>query len=280
MRWTAFLPAFVMLFSTNEAFAQPTPNECASLYPCQTRPAKARQHRRNAPAKAAQTDPAILLRLETLEARAGEAPLIQVLPAETAVPSPPVQPVVNNYVTVRNVRPWATRPAKQQSSNVRFQLEVGGLASLHSEWMETSPGFYGAMRLRMKAPAGALVLSLQSGYLRRSYSDGSLVEDIYAEPVVLGYELGRRNLHLTLTCSLGFWSTREDWVTPICGKSSCGGENENGLTASFELVLALRVVQNLEFSMGIPVRLITKTPDGSGWTLGLRAGLGVFLPYP
>lgn len=274
MKWTVFLPALVMLFA-NESFAQnqPTADECASLYPCPAPAARRDRRRRTAPAKMAQTDPAVLFRLEALEARAGEAPIIQVVPAEApaAAPAPPVQPVVNNYVTVQAP---SGAGAESRESATKFTLELGGLASVHSSFLETSPGFYGAMRLQM----GRVALGVESGYQRTHFGDGSRVEDVYVGPT-LGYVSRSRKVHLTLTAGLGFWTTLEDWITPVCGRSVCENENENALTIAAEPGLLVAVAKNLEFSMGVPVRWISRTPDGAEWTLGIRAGLGVSLPY-
>lgn len=273
MKWTAFLPVLVMLFA-NEAFAQnqPTADECASLYPCPAPAAQQRHRRRAAPAKTAGTDPEVLRRLDVLEALQEAGPEIQVVPAPSTPCPPTAAPVVHNHV---NVAAPSNAAEERGAGKTRFVLEVGGLASVHSSWWETSPGFYGAMRLRL----GALALGVESGYQRIPFQDGSTVEDLYVEPVV-SYAFGRRQVNLTLTAGAGFWTTREDWLTPICGRSSCGGENEDSLTVSLELGLLVNVVKNLEVSMGAPVRWVAKTPDGAEWTMGVRVGLGVFLPYP
>ncbi len=274
MRKLIFLPALITFFFSETSFAQnqqPTADECAALYPCQAPSAQPRRRTRRVPTKAAQMDPEILRRLETLEARGAAEPLIQVVPAVTPPSREVPTTVVRNYITMQS----PPSRSEEQVSSVRFGLEVGGLASVHSSWWETSPGIYAAARLRLKRWA----LGIESGYQRIPFGDGSRVEDMYAGPT-LGYTLGRQKMQFTLTAGFGFWSTLEDWVTPICGRKICNGENENALTISVEPGLLVNVVKNLEFSLGIPVRWIPRTPDGAEWTLGVRAGLGVFLPYP
>lgn len=270
----------VFALFTKESFAQevrvPTAEECASLFPCEPAKVKRTKVRRARPEKLSQPDPEILRRLQDLERRAWEPPSIQIVrePAEI-VPSGEAPllspaPVVNNYVTVQ-----APTPTDQETPehDVRFGLEIGGLASIHSSWWETSPGFYGAARLKLKR----LALSVESGYQRTVFQDGSTAEDVYVGPTA-GYEFGNRKLRFTITAGLGYWTTLEDWIAPICGRSTCDGENENALTASLEPGLTMNVVKNLEFSLGMPVRWVSSTPDGDEWTLGIRAGVGVFLP--
>lgn len=270
----------VLFFSSATALAQevriPTAEECANLFPCEKVTAKrTKRVRRSRPEKLSQPNPEILRRLQDLERYSWHQhqPFPQFSsppPAEPHLEDMPA-PVVNNYVTVQ-----ASAPANQQEApepTVRFGLEIGGLASVHSSWWETSPGFYGAVRIKLKR----LALSVESGYQRTTFGDGSTVEDVYVSPTA-GYELGRGNLRFTLTAGFGFWTTLEDWITPICGRSTCDGENENALTAYLEPGLTMNVVKNLEFSLGMPVRWVSSTPDGDEWTLGIRAGLGVFLP--
>lgn len=275
---TSAMVSVLFLFS-DRALADdvrvPTAEECAQFFPCEKAAVKhTKRARRARPEKLSQPDTEVLRRLEELERRTS-APIIQNVrdvERETSEEASSVPaPVVNNYVTVQ-----ASAPANQQETpehDVRFGMELGGLASIHSSWWETSPGFYGAARLKLKH----LMLSVESGYQRTTFGDESTVEDVYVGPTA-GYEFGSRKLRFTLTAGFGFWTTLENWITPVCGRSACGGENENALTASLEPGLTMSMVKNLEFSIGMPVRWISRTPDGDEWTLGIRAGVGVFLP--
>lgn len=255
----------------------PTAEECAQFFPCEKARGKRTKRVRGArPEKLSQPDPDLLRRLEELERHIQEQTTIQIVrePAEighsgeASLLSP--APVVNNYVTVQ-----ASNSADQEAteSAVRFGLEIGGLASVHSSWWEASPGFYGAAHLKLKR----LVVSVESGYQRTTFGDGSTVEDVFVGPTA-GYEFGSRKLRFTLTAGFGFWTTLEDWITPICGRSTCDHGNENALTVSAEPGLTMSVVKNLEFALGMPVRWISATPDGDEWTLGIRAGVAVFFP--
>lgn len=278
---TSAMVSVLFLFS-DRALADevrvPTAEECAQLFPCQKAQAKhGKRVRRARPEKLSQPDLDILRRLQDLERRAWEPPSIQIVrePAEIGpsgeAPLLSPAPVVNNYVTVQ-----ASVPANQQETpepDVRFGLEIGGLASVHSSRWETSPGFYGAARLKLKR----LVVSVESGYQRTTFGDGSTVEDVFVGPTA-GYEFGSRKLRFTITAGFGYWTTLEDWITSSCGRDTCGGENENALTISAEPGLTMSVMKNLEFSFGMPVRWVSSTPDGDEWTLGIRAGLGVYLP--
>lgn len=276
---TSAMVSVLFLFSGHalaDEVRVPTAEECAQFFPCEKARAKhGKRVRMTRPEKLSQTDPDILRRLTELERYSWHQhqPFPQFSsppPAEPHVEDAPA-PVVNNYVTVQ-----AGAPANQQEAPepaVRFGLEMGWLASVHSSWWETSPGFYGAARLKLKR----LVVSVEFGYQRTTFGDGSTVEDDFVGPTA-GYEFGSRKLRFTLTAGFGFWSTLEDWITSSCGRDTCGGENENALTVSAEPGLTMRVVKNLEFSFGMPVRWISKTPDGAEWTLGIRAGVGVFFP--
>ncbi|MBI2099456.1 hypothetical protein HYT45_03550 [Candidatus Uhrbacteria bacterium] len=276
---TSVVFAAVFALFTKQALAQdargPTAEECASLYPCapEKAPRIKRTRRQTRPSKQEQVNPEILRRLEELERISREQPLLQVLPdtASRDIPreTPPEQSVVNNYVTVQP----PDNGERGADSAVKFVVEIGGLASVDSNWLETSPGVYGAMRFRINR----LSLGVEYGYQRTAFPDGSTVENFHAEPAI-GYEFGKGRLRPTLAAGLGFWTTLEDWVTPICGRNVCEGENENSLTIVLEPGLLLKAVKNLEFSVGLPIRWIAQTPDGSGWAFGIRAGLGVTVP--
>lgn len=252
----------------------PTAGECAELFPCDY-PAKAAPravHRTQKRAPSYRTDPAVLRRLDLLETQETPAPVIQVAPTsectEHSCPTP-VAPVVHNHITVAAPRAVAEPPA----SNARFGLEAGGLATVHSSWWETSPGFYAAASFKWKR----LMLGVRGNYERITFNDGSTVEDVSVEPVA-GYELGRHSLRLIMTGGFGFWTTLEDWITPTCGRSSCGSGHENALSLFVEPRLALAVTRTVDLMFGFPFRWVSKTPDGDEWTLGLTAGVGLWTP--